>query len=143
MDEFCRELATHPDQQQVAFVLQGILHGFNLGFQTTHRLRPAKKNKPSAFQHAKVVDEYSADEVSLGMVAGPFNSPPLPRLHISSFGVIPKKGQPGKWQLIVALSTPRGASVNDGIDPQLFTLQYITIDQIYHLYGCVLWPLGP
>ena len=75
-DEFCRELATHPDQQQVAFVLQGIRHGFKLGFQSTHRLRPAKKNKPSAFQHAKVVDEYLANEVSLGRVAGPFNSPP-------------------------------------------------------------------
>ena len=76
-DKLCRELATHPDQQQVAFVLQGIRHGFKLGFQSTHRLRPAKKNKPSAFQHAKVVDEYLANEVSLGRVAGPFNSPPV------------------------------------------------------------------
>ena len=133
VDEFCRELATHPDQQQVAFVLQGIRHGFKLGFQSTHRLRPATKNKPSAFQHAKVVDEYLANEVSLGRVAGPFNSPPLPRLHISSFGVIPKKGQPGKWRLIVDLSSPGGASVNDGIDPQLFTLQYITVYQILRM----------
>lgn len=47
----------------------------------------------------KVVDEYLAKEVSRGRVAGPFASPPLQPLHISSFGVIPKEGQPGKWRL--------------------------------------------
>ena len=129
VDEVCRELASHPDQQQVAFVIQDIRYGFKLGFQSTHRLRRAKKNNPSALQHAKVVDEYLASEVALGKVASPYKSPPIPRLHVSSFGVIPKKGQPGKWRLIVDLSSLGGASVNDGIDPQLFTRQYITVDQ--------------
>ena len=66
-------------------------------------------------------------------VAGPFSSSPFPCLHISSFGVIPKKGQPGKWHLIVDLSSPVGASVNDGIDPQDFSLQYIKVDQVIHM----------
>ena len=68
--------------------------------------------------------------MSRGRVAGPFNSPPLPNLHVSSFGVIPKRGQVGKWRLIVDLSSPAGSSVNDGIDPHEFTLHYITVDQI-------------
>ena len=59
--------------------------------------------------------------------------PPFPNLQVSSFGVIPKKGQPGKWRLIVDLSSPGGASVNDGIDPAEFTLHYITVDQIIRL----------
>ena len=63
----------------------------------------------------------------------PSNPHHYPRLHISSFGVIPRKGQPGKWRLIVDLSSPGGASVNDGIDPQLFTLQYITVDRIIRM----------
>ena len=92
-----------------------------------------KRTNPSAFQHQQVVDEYLANEVALGRVAGPFISPPLPHLHISSFGVIPKRGQPGKWRLIVDLSSPGGSSVNDGIDPQDFTLQYITVDQIIQM----------
>ena len=54
----------------------------------------------------------------------------FPNLQISSFGVIPKKGQPGKWCLIVDLSSPLGASVNDGISADEFTLHYITVDQI-------------
>ena len=63
-------------------------------------------------------------------VAGPFTSIPLPNLHVSSFGVIPKKGQPAKWHLIVDLSSPQGSSVNDGIDPDEFSMHYIKLDQI-------------
>ena len=59
--------------------------------------------------------------------------PPLPNLEVSSFGVIPKWGQVGKWRLIVDLSSPTGSSVNDGIDPEKFTLHYITVDQVIHL----------
>ena len=66
-------------------------------------------------------------------MAGPFSDPPIPNLHVSSFGVIPKRGQAGKWRLIVDLSSPRGASVNDGIDPESFTLQYIRVDTIIRM----------
>ena len=62
------------------------------------------------------------DQQRLIRVAGPFPSSLLPNLQISSFGVIPKRGQPGKWRLIVDLSSPEGSSINDGIDPQEFTL---------------------
>ena len=78
-----------------------------------------------------------------GYVAGPFPSPPLQLLYISSFVVIPKKGQPGKWRLIVALSSPGGFSVNDGVDTEQFCLQlYIHVDNIIRMvakYGhCAL-----
>ena len=35
---------------------------------------------------------------------------------MSRFGVISKPHQPGKWRLITDLSSPKGASVNDGIN---------------------------
>ena len=57
-------------------------------------------------------------------------STPLPTLHVSSFGVIPKTGQPGKWRLILDLSSPHGLSVNDGIDPNQFSLHYIKFDDV-------------
>ena len=129
-DQFAWELRCHPDRQKVNFVVDGIRHGFRLGFSPSQKLKSAKHNKPSAAQHSSVVDQYLANEVSLGRVAGPFSVPPLPNLHVSSFGVIPKRGQPGKWRLIVDLSSPGGASVNDGIDPHEFTLHYITVDQV-------------
>ena len=65
---------------------------------------------------------------------------PLKRVHLPStsivFGVIPKPSQPGKWRLIVDLSHPESASVNDGIHPDLCSLSYASIDdavaQIIH-----------
>ena len=129
-EEFARNLTNHPDQPQVAFVLDGVRNGFRLGFHHSRKLKSASTNKPSAKQHPDVIDSYLVNEAALGRVAGPFPSPPLPNLHISSFGVIPKKGQSGKWRLIVDLSTPEGWSVNDSIDPDEFALQYITVDQI-------------
>ena len=135
VDQFARELINHPDQLQVSFVIEGLRYGFKLGFLHSFTLKSANKNKPSAYQHPKVIDDYLANEVSLRRVAGPFNVPPLPNLHISSFGVIPKKGQPGKWRLIVDLSSPWGASVNEGINPDDFSLQYVRVDEIISMVG--------
>ena len=114
---FTLDLAGHPDRQAVAYVLKGLQHGVCLGFQPARRLKPTKKNKPSAFQNPNIIDDYLATEVACGRVTGPFLSPPLPYLRVSSFGVIPKKGQPDKWHLIVDLSSPHRSSVSDGIDP--------------------------
>ena len=49
--------------------------------------------------------------------------------QINRFGVIPKGHQPGKWWLIVDLSHPRGHSVNDGIEPELCSLNYTSVDR--------------
>ncbi|KAK3737999.1 hypothetical protein QZH41_009638 [Actinostola sp. cb2023] len=74
----------------------------------------------------------ATDEENVDLDSGsrPLRFSPSPVLQVSSFGVIPKKGQPGKWRLIVDLSSPAGMSVNDGINPEEFTLQYVRIDEI-------------
>ena len=113
--------------------------GFTWVFSPSQKLKSAKKNKPSGAQHPSVVDQYLANEISLSRVAGPFSAPPFPNLHVSSFGVIPKRGQPRKWHLIVDLSSLGGARVNDGIDPDKFTLHYIALDQVIRLVST----LGP
>ena len=79
----------------MAFVLDGLRFGFKLVFSHSQSLKPAKRYKPSAYEHPSVTDECLTTEVSLGRVAGPFASPPFPLLHVSSFGVIPRKSQPG------------------------------------------------
>ena len=75
-------------------------------------------------------DENLSTELAKGRIVGPFSSPPLPYLHISRFGVIPKKHQPGKWCLILDLSSPDGHSVNDSIKKDPFMVQYMKIDDI-------------
>ena len=49
-------------------------------------------------------------------------------VHVSPFGVIPKKHKPDRWQLIFDLSAPDGASVNDGISKENSSLSYVSID---------------
>ena len=53
----------------------------------------------------------------------------LCRARWSILGLIPKGGQPGKFRLIIDLSSPHGASVNDGIDPELCSLSYSSVDE--------------
>jgi hypothetical protein len=54
----------------------------------------------------------------------------LPRCHINRFGVIPKGHNTGKWRLITDLSYPPGRSVNDGIDGDLCSLTYTSVEQV-------------
>ena len=84
----------------------------------------------SALLNPQVIDNYLQSEVQSGRVAGPFSQPPLPVLHVSRFGVIPKRHQPGKWRLILDLSSPAGHSVNDGIVGKDYSLQYMKVDDI-------------
>ncbi len=52
-------------------------------------------------------------------------------------GIIPKSSQPGKWRLITDLSSPRGASVNETIDPKTCSLSYAAFDQAVTLIRLV------
>ena len=44
--------------------------------------------------------------------------------------MIPKKNKPNKWRLILDLSSPEGQSINDGIDKDLASLTYISVDDV-------------
>ena len=44
--------------------------------------------------------------------------------------MIPKKHKPDKWRLIVDLSAPANVSVNDGIERELCSVSYISIDTV-------------
>ena len=126
-----QEVLTHPDQSFVNYVLDGLQNGFRVGFNPASvSLKSATQNMPSASLQPSVIDDYLHTELAKGRVAGPFSSPPLLHLHISRFGVIPKKHQPGKWRLILDLSSPDGHSVNDGIRKDPFTVQYMKVDDI-------------
>lgn len=83
----------------------------------------------SALTNGQVIDGYLSNELSLGRVLGPLDPQSDQRLHVSRFGVIPKNHQPGKWRLILDLSFPPGSSVNDGIERELCSLKYTSVDE--------------
>ena len=128
LSEFTKELANY-DVDKRAYVLSGLREGFRVGFEPVRvQLRARASNMRSASLHPEIIDAYLAAEVAGGRVAGPFALPPLPHFHSSPFGVIPKAHQPGKWRLILDLSSPAGHSVNDGIPKDPFSLHYVTVD---------------
>ena len=123
------EWNNYADQSLLTYVLDGLQNGFHVGFNTASvSLKSVAQNMSSASLQPSVIDDYLHRELAKGRIAGPFSSPLLPHLHISRFGVIPKRHQPGKWRLILNLSSPDGHSVNDGIRKDPFTVQYMKVD---------------
>ena len=82
----------------------------------------------SALEHADVVREYLAKECALGRLLGPFDQGCLPKIQVSWFGVIPK-GTSGQWRLILELCSPDGHSMSDGINSEICSLSYFTVDE--------------
>ena len=78
-----------------------------------------------------MVDRYIRQEQEQGRIV---ELPPTVAeqlgVHVSLFGVIPKKSNPSKWRLIVDLSSPEGHSVNNGIPKELASLHYVTVDDV-------------
>ena len=119
---FERELVGYPSSK-LRYILDGIRFGFRTGWSADRvSLRSRSANLKSALEHPQVVDTYISAELEAGRVAGAFIAPPVPWLHCSPFGVIPKNHQPGKWRLILDLSAPPDHSVKTGILKDAFSL---------------------
>lgn len=129
---WAKEMEEHPDENFRAYILNGISKGFRIGFDHRHhQCKSASANLNSALTNARVVQEYLDKERSLGRIIGPIPADSLPvGTHLSPFRVIPKSGRPGKWRLIVDLSSPEGTSVNAGIAAELCSLHYLHLDQV-------------
>ena len=82
----------------------------------------------SALVNPKPVTEYLHNELKEQRVASPLTESLAKGVHISRFGLIPKRHQQGKWRLILDLSHPPGCSINDGVAKELASLQYASVD---------------
>ena len=80
----------------------------------------------SARFHPQQIQEYIEREVAAGRVIGTLLD--TTTVQISRFGVIPKPHKPGKLRLITDLSSLERTSGNDGIDPQLCSVTYPSVD---------------
>ena len=121
----------HPDPALPTYVLNGIKKGFHIGFNRSSYCSPATSNMRSALENATVVHQYLEEEALLGRIIGPIPPKLAPGgTQISPIGVIPKSSQPGRWRLIVDLSSPHNMSVNDGIEAELCSLQYLRLDEV-------------
>ena len=107
--------------------------GFHIGFDYINmqaKLKKAGTNLLSASPNQDVVSTYIKDEMVLIRMAGPLPQKAAERVHTSPIRVIPKGHTPGKWCLIVDLSSPAESSVNNDIDKAWCSLSYISIDDV-------------
>ena len=92
----------------------------------------------SVANHPAVIDDYLKKEGELGRVRGPFHRGPgwSSLVQVSPLGVIPKSS-PGEWRLIVDMSSPVGRSVNDGINRDVVSLSYVSVDNLAEVVCCL------
>ena len=129
--EWDAKLSSYPDQRLRAYLVEGIRYGFRVGYNYDSVCRPAKGNMKSALDNPQVIREYLGAELKERRIIGPLDPKEHPYIHTSRFGVIPKS-TPGKWRLIVDMSSPEGGSVNDGIQESLCSLSYVTVTDAAH-----------
>ena len=123
-------LHQHPDQPLAAYIVKGLSGGFHIGYEHDRSVgSSASANMLSAVRNPVPVEQYLSTELAAGRIAGPFLMSEVPWVHVSRFGVIPKNSRPGEWRLILGLSFPPHGSVNDGIDPEMCSVRYPTVDQ--------------
>lgn len=129
LEDWAPFLDQHPDARFAAFIKRGITNRFRIGFNRSSALKKPQTNFQSVTRNPSVVDRYIENELSTGRLA---------RLERSAarknpIGIIPKPLQPGKFWLFIDLSSPVGRSINDEIDRNLCSLQYISVDQAARL----------
>ncbi len=123
------ELEEHPDREWVEFLVRGIKFGFRLGHdQSKVATEERGGSMYKASQHREIISKYLEEEVQNERVWSVEQA--TEGIQCSPFGVIPKKGKPGRWRLIVNLSAPEGHSVNDGIDRELSSVAYTSVDDV-------------
>ena len=128
--EWSRELSQHPDKSYANYICEGIRDGFRIGYDYSHECKSARGNMVSTMSNAEIVEEYLTKELQAGRVARVADPKLAKTAQISPFGVIEKKNAPGKWRLIVDLSSPENSSVNDGISKELSSLSYMSVDTV-------------
>ena len=127
-----RNLRRHPDSDFAQYILRGLECGFQIGVNEARTFRSSSQNMRSALEYPEVVSRYITKENQCGNILGPFPLSLADKVHISRFGTVPKKHQPGQFRLITDLSSPEGASVNDAIDPADCSLSYISVADVAH-----------
>ena len=139
IDAWARYLQDYSDTNLVDF----LAYGWPINFDRNMPLQSTFVCHPSAKQHSTDIDFYIATEIACVALAGPFEGPPVTCFHASPLMTRPKKDT-DKRRVIVDLSWPDGASVNDGISRQVYLdgPANTTLPTVDYMEGRIL-QLGP
>ncbi|CAG2224015.1 unnamed protein product [Mytilus edulis] len=125
------ELENHPNKEFKNYLVSGLSQGFSTGITTLPSKSIECKNLRSALSQPTHVLKLIETEVEKGYLEGPFDFIPFTHYRINPIGVAEGKYNKKK-RLIVDLSAPhedpKNPSLNELIDKDEFSLQYVSID---------------
>ena len=113
-------------------LIRGFTSGFDVGFRGSVLSNTDVTNMSSCFDYPQVVSDYLKTEVEEGRMCGPFSSLPFCSFQLNKIGVVEKR-TPGKFRIICDLSSPKGNSINDGIDDSFAKVTYASLADAIHL----------
>ena len=120
-------LRDHPDPEFKKCILNGIIHGVNIGHSGISQ-SIISNNWQSSLKYRDAVEPVIEKDITRGRKSGPFDIPP-PHFIGSPLGAFERKRSPGKHRVIHDLLWPPGQSVNDGIAVDC-SVRYVSIDNI-------------
>ena len=107
------------DQARVDRVVKRAREGAVIGCVGQYRLPSRSKNSPDTYKHGPEVSDAVASWVVKGFAYGPVGEEQVPK-HAKSSGIMTRVKPDGSVRIILNLSAPKGRSVNDGINAELF-----------------------
>ena len=133
-----RYLRTHPDPSFAAYITHGLCNGFHIDYSYgSFHLRSHSYNHPSSSANVATVQTHIHShihtELSADRLVGPLVSLAQRHVYTSPIGLLPMSHTGTRWRLIVDLSSPPSASVNDGIPKDLCSIKYASIDEAIRL----------
>ncbi len=120
-------MADCPDLDLKSRVFDGLYSGVDIGCSGPES--GVHDNWPSATEFYDAVSNTITQDLHDGRAVGPWSVPPTAGYVASPLGAFKRAGT-DKIRVIHDLSFPPNNSVNDTIDPELFTLQYISVDTV-------------
>ncbi len=128
-DMWTSHLQDHPDKAYCGLLRDGLRAGFWIGFRYGEAVcKGVTSNMPTTCDHPEVVSEFLETEQRAGRVIGPIESECLPLVQLNRLGLVPKNHQPDRWRVIVDLSFHKGASVNNGLEREVCSVNYTSVD---------------
>ena len=114
------------DKYSDSVVADFLAFGWPINYRSSFSPTSSTSNHSSAVRFPDAIDSFIAAEISHGATAGPFYHNPFPTpLQTSPLQTVPK--DVCKRRVVLDLSFPPGASVNDGIPKDSF------LDEPFHL----------
>ena len=130
VDRLQFEIRNYPHPDKATYIIQGLHHGFHLGFNHNISLKSAAGNMASALANPQVIDNCLHTEVQLGRVAAPFFNlfftVSMSVALVLSPNALSRENNALSWtclaQLVIATSMELLVRIN--------SLQYMKVDDI-------------